>query len=99
MDEISRRRAFEQWTRFIGADSHILLSCPSLLFQQAANQPDDSLVSVAARARMESGLSTPAWLQWLNKPQFHSRCLLTIPGRPGGQHSCCFSPDGNRILS
>lgn len=99
MDDISRRRSFEQWSRFIGAGSHILLSCPSLLFQQAANQPDDSMVSVAARARIYSGLSHRSWLQWLNKPQFQSPCLLTIPGRPGGQHSSAFSPDGKLILS
>ena len=46
--EERRRHVFDEWVRFLQAESHVLRTRPDLLFQQAANQPDLSAVATAA---------------------------------------------------
>jgi WD40 repeat protein len=89
----------EEFDRFVIAQSHVLARNPALTFQQAANQPDSTAPARVARARQESGRETRPWLQYVNKPQSRSACLMTLIGHTGSVNACAFSPDGSRIVS
>jgi WD40 repeat protein len=96
--EKTRRQTLEAWLAFLRGQSHSLRLYPALLFQQAINQPDESIVSIAARQRWHSGLETRPWLRLMNKSQHRDPCILSLTG----QHwitACAFSPDGSRIFS
>ena len=95
----SKTRTFEDWLRFIRAESHILRAYPHLLFQQAANQPDTTMPAIAAKQHHERAPEKPYWLRWLNKPQHRNPCLGTMAGHSGPVSACAISPDGERILS
>lgn len=95
----SMREELQHWLRFVRAESHILRDRPSLLFQQAANQPDSTPVAQIARRRFEAGLEKHAWLRWINKPQNFSNCLMTLTGHSDWIVACAFSPDGKRLAS
>jgi WD40 repeat protein len=88
-----------QWLRFLTADSHILRGRPAVLFQQAANQPDDTAPARGAQHRQATGLETRPWIRWVNKPQIGSACLMTLVSHERWIKDCAFSPDGRRIAS
>jgi len=93
------RDDLKEWANLIQAESHVLVRSPSLLFQQAANYPDNSAPARAAGRRLVAGLEKRTWLHWANKPQGRAFCLLTLTGHTGAVSCCAFSPDGSRIIS
>ena len=94
---INLRPRFTEFARFVRAQSHVLRDHPDLLFQQALNEPDTSVVSQAARF-LESRELRP-YFQWINKPQTPSPCVMTLSGHTDFVNSCDVSPDGSKILS
>jgi len=88
-----------EFARFITAQSHFLAHCLTSTFQQALNEPDTTQPAKAARHRLASGVDRRPYLEWINKPQSPSTCLLTLPGHEGGAFACAFSPHGERLLT
>lgn len=95
----NQRNELREWLRFVRAQSHVFNQLPSLLFQQAANQPDVSAPTRTARDRFIGGLEQRQWLRWVNKPQHQEPCLMTLTGHEVNVQSCAVSPDGRQIVS
>ena len=64
---------------------------PALLWQQAANEPDDSFIAMAAT---EQGSKEDLDIvRWVNKPQTVDACTMTLPEFPQVSSDCgWFSP-------
>jgi WD40 repeat protein len=88
------REMFE-FADFIQKEMYILFSHPELTFQQAINQPDNNVVSIAAKIFTENR----DWIEWENKPQEKEALFMTLTGHEGTVNSCAFSPDGKKIAS
>jgi WD40 repeat protein len=93
------REELSEWMHLVRSDSHVLRERPSVLFQQAANLPDDSAPSRSARSRIESGLETRPWFRLINKPRRGSTLHATLQGHTRDVHCCAVSPDGSRVIS
>jgi hypothetical protein len=89
----------DEWLQFMQGQTHVLERYPGLMFQQAANQPDRSLIAKSATQRLHDGFEKRPWLEWVNKPQYRDPCLMVLAGHRAGIRACAFSPDGRRIQS
>jgi WD40 repeat protein len=96
---VELRSGFDDFARFVHTQSHVLARNAALCFQHAANEPDSTAPAQAARARVKAGLETRPWIQYVNKPQSRSACLMTLAGHTDAVGECEFSPDGRRIVS
>lgn len=93
------REELQEWLRFTQAQTHILNAHGSVVFQQALNEPDDSIVATAARKWLGTQAHKPVWVRLLNKPRGGGGCLMTLAGHSDAVDACAFSPDGSRIVS
>lgn len=91
------RAVLQDWLSFLRSESHLLTRWPSLLFQEAANQPEGS--SPARIALRWDRLSPRPWLRWENKPERIGDCVLTLVGHSSWVDCCAFSPDGSLVVS
>src|SRR5687767_4842465 len=95
-----RRVALQEWQRFIRADGHVLNRYPSLLFQQAANQPDATAPSKGARRRLRDRRETRPWFRWSNKETSSVTAYeMTLTGHTSSVYACAVAPDGRRAVS
>jgi WD40 repeat protein len=88
-----------EFSRFVQGQAHILRSHPTLTFQQAANQPDISMVAETAKKLWQRGIERRAWLEWVNKPRHCDPCIMTLTGHSRAVRACAYSTDGKRIVS
>lgn len=93
------RDELTEWLQLVRGDSHVLREQPSLLFQQAANLPDDSAPSRTARRRSDNGIESRPWIRLLNKPREGSTLHVTLQGHTRDVNCCAVSPDGSRVIS
>ncbi len=92
-----RIRDLREWRRFLLHDSSVLKSDPSLLFQQAANQPDGTAPARAAQEILARGLISRPWIRWVNKASAAGPLVMTITGHADSIVSCAFSRDDRTI--
>ncbi len=92
-------RRIETFKAFSQGQSHILNLYPELTFQQAINQPDVSLPFQAAQQLLGASKIERPWVEWKNKPQHKSPCIMTLAGHSKWVNFCAYSPDGSRIVS
>ena len=83
-DESERVVAYRD---FVSNNCHILTANPTLLWQQALNQPSHSLISCDVTSLMEreaaSGggiMKSISLVEWMNKPQTADPCAYTLSG-------------------
>lgn len=86
----------QQWLQFIRAESYLLHERPSLLWQQAYNQPESSLYARSAQQRLPAA-NERVWFRWLNKPKSQGACLATFNHQK--ILKCLYSPDGKLLVT
>ena len=82
-----------EFSAFISRHMHVLSNRPSLVFQQAWNDPAHTAPCVQAHAAM----SLRRGITWLNKPDTTSPCTMTIAGFLDTIFCVCLSPDGTLL--
>lgn len=88
------------WQRFLVSDGHILRRWPGLIWQQAANQPTKSPVSLRAASMRERGRWTNRpWLECITRPKNRPPLVSTLTGHSGSVQAVATSPDGRWIVS
>jgi WD40 repeat protein len=98
--ELQMREGLLDWQRFLVSDGHILRRWPQLIWQQAANQPRKSPVSLRAASMREAGRWTDRpWLECITRPKQRSPLVATLTGHAGSVHAVAASPDGCWIVS
>lgn len=88
-----------EWEALLQAKAHLLLRRPTLLFQEAANEPDTVLPARTAKERHAAGFEKRPFLLRTDKSQRRSPCLMTLAGHTREVSACACSPDGRRIVS
>ncbi|GFO40942.1 telomerase protein component 1, partial [Plakobranchus ocellatus] len=69
---------FQEYKSFVVRNMEILSSCPALEWQQAINEPAQSLPYKDAASLLTYGNDVPSYMEWSSKPQDVSECYLTL---------------------
>ncbi len=93
------REEFQEWLRFLRAESNVLRQGSSRLFQQAMNQPDSSAPARTAQERFEAGRETRPWFRWTNKPTRVEPEILKLSGHVGHVLRCAYAADKHQLVS
>lgn len=86
---------FDSWLK---RQAHILNYWPDSTFQQAANEPDGTVVQLKADEWLKEGYFGP-WLKWVNRAQTLEGCLMILSEHTMSVKCCAFSPNGCLLLS
>lgn len=95
----SKSGELKKWLQFVRREGHILHDYPSLVFQQAINQPDSSSLAQMAQQRLAAAREMRPWFRWINKEAAQSAGILTLVGHKSSVYSCCVSADSRIIVS
>jgi len=88
-----------EFKQFVITQSHILHRYPHLTFQQAFNQPDNSVTSINARDLAHPIKSSMYWFEWINKPQVRDVSVLSFEGHSNVINFMSFSPDATKVIT
>jgi len=93
--------AFGPWYEFVRGSASVLHEYPELFFQQAFNEPVESLVSRAAQDRVQTAEVPEQWLEWMNRPrEFVPRaCIQVLTGGTTAASSVALSAEGRTAVS
>lgn len=94
-----RARTFRDWHRFIVQDGSVLKEHPSLVFQQAANQPEGTAPARAAAAFLAAGGAGRPWLRRVNKAADTGALVMSITGHGELVVACAFSRDERTLAT
>ncbi|XP_021378535.1 telomerase protein component 1-like [Mizuhopecten yessoensis] len=72
---------FQQYKMFVSRNMHILTSYPGLTWQQAINEPSDSLPAQQA-VDLSRDVKDKQYIEWNNKPATKDPCYLTMDNLP-----------------
>ncbi|XP_033757244.1 LOW QUALITY PROTEIN: telomerase protein component 1-like [Pecten maximus] len=73
--------SFQQFKMFVSRNMHILTSYPGLTWQQAINEPSDSLPAQQA-VSLPRDVNEKQYIEWNNKPGTKDPCYLTMDNLP-----------------
>ncbi len=92
---------FAPWFHFACGQASVLGQQPELFFQQAYNQPVESPVSHAARARTGTPEEPVRWLEWVNRAQAWNPpvCQMLLQGHEREVTSVAVTADGQTAVS
>jgi len=93
------RNCATEFARFVVAKGHLIAKRPAMAFQEAANEPQSSVVAQEAIQRWNARQETEPWIRWLNKPESPSLPLTTFSGHNERITAVEFSPDGAQLVS
>jgi len=86
-----------EYYSLVDSYSHIFKDHPEYLYNVAAVQPDCSEITKPAREKLNAeGIP---WIHWANLPQAKNPYIRTLSGHLAWVRACCYSPDGQRIVS
>jgi WD40 repeat protein len=68
-----------------------LKEIPPVMIQESTHQTDSTMLAIESEQRPR--------LKWLNEPKGGDPCLMTLTGHGDEVTACCWSADGERILS
>ncbi|XP_055874450.1 telomerase protein component 1-like isoform X1 [Biomphalaria glabrata] len=88
----------EEYKSFISRNIEVLVSYPSLEWQQALNEPSESIPCKDAESLGISETPTPHMV-WLNKPEVVSQCFLTLSNFKLPVTSIAISPDSTKFAT
>lgn len=88
-----------EYRDYVKSNVHVLVANPSLVFQQAANQPSATLPAQDAQQAWTRHQEKRAWLEWINKPQESDSCKMTFAGYTDGVTATAISSDEALVAS
>ncbi|KAH9524948.1 hypothetical protein Btru_028330 [Bulinus truncatus] len=88
----------EQYKSFVSRNIEVLVSYPRLEWQQAINEPSDSLPCRDAQSLCWADSSVPH-VVWLNKPETASQCYMTLSNFKLPVTSVVISPDSSKFAT
>lgn len=98
-EPVNQRQHLSEWRDFLRSEIHVLVRCPELLFQTAANLGGRVAPAEKAWRRWSEGHERRPWIRRFGAERVPSRCLLVLSGHGDRVDGCSFSPDGSHLAT
>lgn len=99
-EELPTPPQLRPWLQFLTESTHVLKHHPELVWQEAANQPQQTAVARRVRELRGAGRWLErCWFEWLNGAERATGRLMTLTGHTDAIMALAVTPDGSRIIS